>query len=176
VSVVGTALRRVARRLPAKRSPKSFELMRYWPEMDDSSHPRRLRYALLCLAGTVVMTIVFMAVGIKLIDIKQKLQFQHQSESDAMTINVPNNRTVVDLSSIPATAESSKRATVNALANSGVLKLKASGLSDDLIVQRIKMSPGNYKLDPDDLWALKKVGLSDAVISAMMTATSGQHK
>jgi hypothetical protein len=57
-----------------------------------------------------------------------------------------------------------------ALANSGVLKLKAAGLSDDLIVQRIKMSRAGYKLEPDDLSDLKKAGLSDAVISAMMTA------
>jgi hypothetical protein len=58
------------------------------------------------------------------------------------------------------------------LTNADVLKLKAAGLGDELIVQRIKMSGGNYKLDPDDLSDLKKAGLSDAVISAKMTATT----
>jgi hypothetical protein len=51
------------------------------------------------------------------------------------------------------------------------MKLKASGLSDDLIIQRIKMSPGSYSVEPDDLAALKAAGLSDPVISAMMSAT-----
>lgn len=56
------------------------------------------------------------------------------------------------------------------LTNEDVLKLKSTGLSDELIAQKIKMSPGNYRLDIDDLAKLKQAGLSDAVISAMMTA------
>ena len=56
------------------------------------------------------------------------------------------------------------------LTNADVLKLKTAGLGDLIIIQRIKMSRGNYRLDPDDLSGLKKAGLSEAVISAMMTA------
>jgi len=69
-------------------------------------------------------------------------------------------------------ANASPRPSGEALTNSDVLKLKSAGLSDDLIVQRIKMSPSNYKLNPDDMSDLKKAGLSDAVISAMMTAAT----
>ncbi|HEY3939277.1 MAG TPA: hypothetical protein VGL97_17730 [Bryobacteraceae bacterium] len=58
------------------------------------------------------------------------------------------------------------------IANADILKLKAAGFGDDLIVQRIRMSRGDYKLDPDALSDLKKAGLSDAVISAMMTAAT----
>ena len=57
-----------------------------------------------------------------------------------------------------------------ALTNADVLKLKGSGLGDELIVQKIKMSPGNYRLEVDELGQLKKAGLSDAVIGAMMSA------
>ena len=67
----------------------------------------------------------------------------------------------------PAAAKHSAAAT---LTNADVLKLKTIGLSDDLILQRIRLSPGNYKLEPDDLAELKKAGLSDAIISEMMTA------
>ena len=56
------------------------------------------------------------------------------------------------------------------MTNEDVLKLKRSGLNDDLIVQRINLSTGAYKLDPDDLLNLKKSGVSDAVLSAMMNA------
>jgi hypothetical protein len=56
------------------------------------------------------------------------------------------------------------------LTNADVIKLKSSGLGDELIVQKIKMSAGNYRLEVDDLGQLKKAGLSDAVIGAMMSA------
>ena len=37
------------------------------------------------------------------------------------------------------------------LTNPDIVKLKSLGLSDELIVQKINMSPGNYKLEVDDL-------------------------
>jgi hypothetical protein len=57
-----------------------------------------------------------------------------------------------------------------ALTNEDILRLKQAGLSDSLIIEKIKTSPGNYKLGTDDLLSLKKAGLSDAVISAMLAA------
>jgi hypothetical protein len=51
--------------------------------------------------------------------------------------------------------------------------MKAIGLSDELIVQKIKMSPANYKLGTDELMTMKNSGLSDPVISAMMSASAG---
>ena len=45
------------------------------------------------------------------------------------------------------------------LTNVDVIKLKESGLGDELIISKITHSPGNYKLDTDDLIALKKAGL-----------------
>ena len=56
------------------------------------------------------------------------------------------------------------------LTNDDVINLKNGGFSDELIVAKVKSSPGTYKLDTDDLLSLKKTGLSDAVISAMVAA------
>ena len=53
------------------------------------------------------------------------------------------------------------------MTNDSVLRMHAAGLSDDLIVQTIQTQPGRYDTDPDTLIALKKVGLSDTILSAM---------
>ena len=63
---------------------------------------------------------------------------------------------------------------LSALTNDDIVKLKNAGISDQLVIQRISMSPNSFKLDIDDLTALKKAGISDAVIVAMMSAASSQ--
>jgi len=52
-----------------------------------------------------------------------------------------------------------------------VLKLKSAGLSDQFIIDKIKASPANYRLDVDDLVELKKAGIPEAVIDAMIQAS-----
>jgi hypothetical protein len=59
-----------------------------------------------------------------------------------------------------------------ALINADILKLKAAGLSDEIVIQKINSAPASYDLSTDELLRLKKEGLSDAVISAMMTAAA----
>jgi hypothetical protein len=51
-----------------------------------------------------------------------------------------------------------------------VTALKQAGLSDDVIIAKIKASKGIYKVDTDGIIALKKAGISDAVILAMIEA------
>jgi hypothetical protein len=58
-----------------------------------------------------------------------------------------------------------------ALTNADVLKLKEAGLSEQLIVDKIKASVAKYQLDTNDLLQLKQAGLSDAVVSAMIQAS-----
>ena len=58
-----------------------------------------------------------------------------------------------------------------ALTNADVLKLKAAGLSDQFIIDKIKASPANFRLDVDDLVELKKAGIAEGVIAAMMQAS-----
>ena len=72
-------------------------------------------------------------------------------------------------------AESSSKVTGGTLNNEDIFKLKQAGLSNDLLIAKIKSSPAAYDLEPDDLIALKKANLSDAVIAAMLDA-QGQNK
>lgn len=57
--------------------------------------------------------------------------------------------------------------------NDSVIKMAKAGLSDDVIVGSINGQPGNYKTSADDLIALKKGGVSDKVIAAMIAKSSG---
>jgi hypothetical protein len=58
-----------------------------------------------------------------------------------------------------------------ALTNADVLKLTSAGLSEQLIIDKIRSSPAGYRLDTDDLVELKKAGLSDAIIHAMIQSS-----
>jgi hypothetical protein len=55
-----------------------------------------------------------------------------------------------------------------ALTNDAVVKMHASGLGDDLLVSTINSQPGSFATSVDDLIALKKAGLSDRVMGAMI--------
>jgi hypothetical protein len=54
------------------------------------------------------------------------------------------------------------------LNNDSVIKLVGSGLSEDMVVNIVKTQPGKFTLAPDDLIALKKAGVSEKIISAML--------
>src|SRR5476651_469658 len=54
------------------------------------------------------------------------------------------------------------------LNNATILKMSGAGLNDDLIIQTIRTQPGAYSTSADDLVALKKAGVNDRVIAAMV--------
>jgi hypothetical protein len=54
------------------------------------------------------------------------------------------------------------------MTNDSVLKLTSSGLGEDLIVQTINATPGHYDTSTDGLIALKKAGLTDREVAAML--------
>jgi hypothetical protein len=56
------------------------------------------------------------------------------------------------------------------MTNDDVATLKNVGLSDDLIITKIKTTPADYSLNTDDLVRLKKTSIPDAVIQAMIEA------
>jgi hypothetical protein len=56
------------------------------------------------------------------------------------------------------------------MSNDDVVKLKDAGLSDDLLIAKIKSSPATFRLETEDLIALKKGNVSEAVIAAMIDA------
>jgi len=62
-----------------------------------------------------------------------------------------------------------------ALTNDSILKLVKAGMGDDLIVNMVNTQPANYSLAPEDLVALKKAGVSERVIGAMVTKNSNPN-
>lgn len=57
-----------------------------------------------------------------------------------------------------------------ALTNADIIKLKAAGLSDELIIRKIRDSRVDFRLEPDNLVELKTANISESVIGAMMEA------
>ena len=60
------------------------------------------------------------------------------------------------------------------LTNELVIKLVAAGLSEGVIVEKIQASPSRFDLGTDNLIALKRAGVPDAVIQAMVRAHRSQ--
>jgi hypothetical protein len=61
-----------------------------------------------------------------------------------------------------------KAVPMKALTNDSILRMVKAGLGDDLILQSIRLQPGDYTTDADALVALKEAGVSDRVIAGMM--------
>jgi hypothetical protein len=57
------------------------------------------------------------------------------------------------------------------LTNADIISLKQTGFGDDLTISKIRASGADYKLEVNDLVELKKAGISEAVISAMLEAS-----
>ena len=55
--------------------------------------------------------------------------------------------------------------------NGRVIEMSHKGLGDDVIIARIKASATKFSLSDDDLAALKKAGVSDSVVAAMIQST-----
>jgi hypothetical protein len=60
-----------------------------------------------------------------------------------------------------------------ALTNDAVAKMVKAGLGEGLIISMIQNQPGKYSLSPDDLVNLKRQGVSDKVLAAMLGKGSG---
>jgi len=56
------------------------------------------------------------------------------------------------------------------LSNEDVVKLIRAGLSEDVVISKIKTSATRFDLSTDALIQLRKVGLSNAVLTAMMSS------
>ncbi len=59
-----------------------------------------------------------------------------------------------------------------ALTNSTVIELAKAGLSDDILISKIRSSSTAFDLSPEGLIHLRKSGVSNAVLSAMMAPGS----
>jgi len=59
------------------------------------------------------------------------------------------------------------------ITNDAVIKMVKAGLGEDIIVSTIKTQPAQFATSADDLIALKKSGVSDRIISAMLDKGNG---
>ena len=73
--------------------------------------------------------------------------------------------------SAPSPAQRPAPALGSALTNADVVKLKEAGISEQLIIDKIKASHAQYRLDTNDLLQLREAGLTDTIISAMIQAS-----
>jgi hypothetical protein len=74
------------------------------------------------------------------------------------------------LDSLPARGQSGPE-----VDNARVIAITKLGLGDEVIIARIKTSPCKFALSDDDLVALKRAGVSDKVIAAMLEASVLTH-
>jgi hypothetical protein len=59
-----------------------------------------------------------------------------------------------------------------ALTNESIVKLVKAGLSEDTIISIVNTQPGKYSLSAEDVINLKNVGVSEKIISALLTKGS----
>jgi hypothetical protein len=58
------------------------------------------------------------------------------------------------------------------LSNDAIAKMAKAGLAEDIILSMIATQPGKYSAGPEDVVALKKNGVPDKVIAAMVVKAS----
>jgi len=69
----------------------------------------------------------------------------------------------------PAKPEDNKpKSNEKPLTNADVLAMSKAGLGDELIVSKIQQAPSNFDTSPDALIRLKKAGVSNAILDAMV--------
>lgn len=61
---------------------------------------------------------------------------------------------------------------VKRMTNWDVISLKSAGLSDELVIAKIKTTPAGFQLDANDIIALRRSNVSEALIEAMIAATA----
>jgi hypothetical protein len=59
------------------------------------------------------------------------------------------------------------------MTNADVLALKAAGFRDELVVMKVRASAVRFQLDTSDLIELKRAGLSEVIVEAMVQASKG---
>lgn len=72
------------------------------------------------------------------------------------------------------TANSTIHAQDEVMTNNEVITLAKAGLNSSIIVNKIRTSKSNFDLSTDSLIALKKAGVSDEIVTAMLEAKSGK--
>lgn len=118
------------------------------------------------IVGTVLLSPLFLIMRGKDVSVPKGAEVIAYVDGDR-EIALPG---ILATITIPA-APPSRAVTGKALTNADVLKLKNAGLGDELIIGKIKASPADYHLDTNDIIELKRPGLSEVIIGAMLAAS-----
>jgi len=81
------------------------------------------------------------------------------------------NRAMINKNEVPTQGASSQSSLESDVDNARVIEMTHKGLGDDVIIARIKAGATKFSLSDDDLANLKKEGVSDAVVAAMIQST-----
>jgi len=81
------------------------------------------------------------------------------------------NRVTINKNEVPTQVAYSQSSLESDVDNARIIEMTHKGLGDDVIIARIKASATKFNLSDDDLAILKKEGVSDAVVAAMIQST-----
>ncbi len=62
------------------------------------------------------------------------------------------------------------------LTNESIMRLVKIGFSDETIISMVEHEPGNYSLGAEAVIALKKAGVSEKIIRAMLSKSAGRAR
>lgn len=74
-----------------------------------------------------------------------------------------------------ATAQANAQAAAQAVSNFDLVEMTRAGCSEDLIISTIQSRGGRFDLSPNGLIALKQSGVSDRVVMAAQSLTTGGY-
>ena len=81
------------------------------------------------------------------------------------------NRVTINKNEVPTQVAYSQSSLESDVDNARIIEMTHKGLGDDVIIARIKASATKFNLSDDDLARLKKEGVSDSVVAAMIQST-----
>jgi len=73
---------------------------------------------------------------------------------------------------LPSQQSSGPKQSALLLTNDSIVKLVKGRVNEDTIISVIKAQPGNYSLGAEDILALKRAGVSDKIITAMVNKSA----
>jgi PEGA domain len=117
------------------------------------------------IVGTVLLSPLFLIMRGKDVSIPKGTEVMAYIDGDR-EIKLPG---IVISNAAPAVAP--KVVSGVALTNADVIRLRNAALGDQLIIGKIKASPADYHLDTNDIIELKRAGVSEAIMGAMLEAS-----
>jgi len=131
---------------------------------------RLLRGQLLMVVQNGMPVVMYMRGAVRPISTDPAVVALAEEAAKAYQAGTPSGATGGAISGTAPASTTAGTAPPAGLTVDGVISLISAGISDDLIIAKIRKSGQMFDLSTDDMVRLKKAGASDAVMKAMMTA------